>query len=335
MNSIIDLAKRAKEEGLLFRTWGNFSERIDEKSFLITPSGMDYDQLNKEDLCTMSGAKSTGLHKPSSESPLHERIYKLFSHVKVIMHTHQPYASAIGLSTELHPLDKEMALNFSTAFLPISPYALPSTGKLHKNAIKTLKKHPAKVLLLEKHGAVIMGESYEDVLGRAILLEEVCRKIYYSLFKKEEEIEVNRYSLRKDPIEFYEDNKLSSTPIDAILHDMIYDEREDINVIMVVKSPDLRDFYGSVLYPYLDDFAQIVGIKANESTVHNVLLTLDAALILAPDMEEALAIKHILDKNAKAARVALYYGAKPIGELESKLMNFIYQEKYAKLKNKK
>ena len=33
-------------EGLVARTWGNISARVDDTHYLITPSGMDYEKLS-------------------------------------------------------------------------------------------------------------------------------------------------------------------------------------------------------------------------------------------------------------------------------------------------
>ena len=38
------------EKGLIQRTWGNVSCRIDENSFAITPSGRDYLSLTPDDI---------------------------------------------------------------------------------------------------------------------------------------------------------------------------------------------------------------------------------------------------------------------------------------------
>ena len=44
-------AREAISQGLLFRTWGNLSKRDegDKSSFLITPSGMGYEDMEEKD----------------------------------------------------------------------------------------------------------------------------------------------------------------------------------------------------------------------------------------------------------------------------------------------
>ena len=45
---IIEVARELHEVGLLVRTWGNISQRVDEKSFIITPSGIKYEDLTQD-----------------------------------------------------------------------------------------------------------------------------------------------------------------------------------------------------------------------------------------------------------------------------------------------
>ena len=46
---IIDLSHKLLAQGLVVRTWGNFSSRLDNNSFLITPSGKAYTRLQPKD----------------------------------------------------------------------------------------------------------------------------------------------------------------------------------------------------------------------------------------------------------------------------------------------
>ena len=45
---IIDAGLELLEKGLIVRTWGNISCRVDKKHFLITPSGIKYEDLTPE-----------------------------------------------------------------------------------------------------------------------------------------------------------------------------------------------------------------------------------------------------------------------------------------------
>ncbi|MFC2662155.1 MAG: class II aldolase/adducin family protein, partial [Eubacterium sp.] len=46
---VIEAGHRLLEEGLTARTWGNISARISDSEFIITPSGMAYEDLQPEE----------------------------------------------------------------------------------------------------------------------------------------------------------------------------------------------------------------------------------------------------------------------------------------------
>ena len=59
--------KKLQQAGLVARTWGNISCRIDENHFVITPSGLDYETMTARDLVLMDirNGVCCGAHKPS------------------------------------------------------------------------------------------------------------------------------------------------------------------------------------------------------------------------------------------------------------------------------
>ena len=49
-NIVIKAGHELLKAGLIVRTWGNISCRINDKQFVITPSGMAYDSLTPDDI---------------------------------------------------------------------------------------------------------------------------------------------------------------------------------------------------------------------------------------------------------------------------------------------
>ena len=83
--------------GLVMYTWGNASA-IDRKSGLlvIKPSGVDYNVMTAEDMVVvdLEGNKIEGELNPSSDTATHIELYKAFSEVGGIVHTHSTWAVA-------------------------------------------------------------------------------------------------------------------------------------------------------------------------------------------------------------------------------------------------
>ena len=86
---LIQYGKKMVENNLTFSTGGNLSIRIDDRSFLITPSGMAYESLKERDLVVMTseGQILKGDRKPSSEWHMHGAIYDARPEINVLIHT--------------------------------------------------------------------------------------------------------------------------------------------------------------------------------------------------------------------------------------------------------
>ena len=78
------------ETGLVARTWGNVSSRLDPNHFLITPSGLDYHKTQPQDIVRVELSTMTweGSRKPSGERGVHAAAYKVFPEANFVIHTH-------------------------------------------------------------------------------------------------------------------------------------------------------------------------------------------------------------------------------------------------------
>lgn len=321
--NIPQLAREAISKGLLFRTWGNLSKRDegDKNSFLITPSGMGYEDMEEKDLVKVfEDGSHEGNIKPSSESPMHLALYGRFPDINVIIHTHQPYGSGVSLLRRDIPLTKSEAEKLGSNSIKISGYALPGTKKLHNNVDHVASLSGCKAILLEMHGVIIMGEDEESALENALLVEGACKKYF-------EELGAHAIKFNEDISEITRNDKAAAIPRS------IFDKRPDVNSIIRMTSQDVNKH--TVMKPYLDDFAQIVGIRSDSSCKYNVVFGDGKVFCLGKDLEDATAVQHIFEKNVLAQAVAKVSGHKPINVLEAILMNHVYKRKYSKLKDMK
>lgn len=321
--NIPQLAREAMSQGLLFRTWGNLSKRDegDKSSFLITPSGMGYEGMEEKDLVRVfEDGSHKGNIKPSSESPMHQALYCRFPDINVIIHTHQPYGSALSLLQRDIPLTESEAEKLGSNSIKISGYALPGTKKLHNNVDHVASLSGCKAILLEMHGVIIMGKDEESALENALLVEGACKRYY-------EDICAHAIRFSEDVSEITRNDKAAAMPRS------IFDKRPDVNSIIRMTSKDVNKH--TAMKPYLDDFAQIVGVRSDSSCKYNVVFGNGEVFCLGKDLEDATAVQHIFEKNVLAQAVAKVYGHKPINVLEAILMNQVYKRKYSKLKDMK
>lgn len=104
---IIDYALKLSRAGLNVNSSGNLSVRFDSpegKGFLITPTGLPYDETEPEDLVRIlfmdNGCyKAVGSRQPSSEWNLHAFLYQARPDINAVVHTHSPYATMLSCLT--------------------------------------------------------------------------------------------------------------------------------------------------------------------------------------------------------------------------------------------
>jgi len=169
------------EKRLVARTWGNLSLRIDASSFLVTPSGIPYEDLSPQDMVEVRIADLgwSGRLKPSSEKGLHAMIYRMRPEAGAVVHTHQFWASAVAAARLSIP-----ASALKGGAIPCARYALPTTNALVRSAEKALKASGADAILLANHGAACIGADLEQAIARAEELEARARAFVLEAFAR-------------------------------------------------------------------------------------------------------------------------------------------------------
>ena len=182
--AVVKAGRELVKEGLIQRTWGNVSCRISDEEFVITPSGRDYLSLTPEDIVTVriDDLSYEGEIKPSSEKGIHAMCYQLRGNVNFVIHTHQTYASLIGLAgSDVNGIEGEDAEILGDN-VPVAAYGLPGTGKLRAGVVEAILRSDSKAALMLHHGALCMGTDYDDAFKVANTLEKVCKEHIFTRF---------------------------------------------------------------------------------------------------------------------------------------------------------
>jgi len=183
---VIDAGNRLVAQGLISRTWGNVSCRIDENSFVITPSGKPYDTLTPEQIVQVAidTLDYDGDVKPSGEKGVHAQVYTARPEVNFVIHTHQKSASVLSaLHSDIRYIPADAAKIIGTN-VPYAGYGLPGTKTLMAGVAAALKRQKIKALLMAHHGALCFGENSETAFEAATVLEQVCDLQVFTQFKK-------------------------------------------------------------------------------------------------------------------------------------------------------
>jgi L-fuculose-phosphate aldolase len=167
--ALVAFGRRLRSDGLAVGTAGNLSVRI-PTGLLITPTGVDYDDLTVNDLAHVdpAGRHVGGLH-PSSELPMHRAIYAARADVGAIVHTHSLQATILACSGRAIP-----AVHYLVGMLggavPLVPYRPYGTEELGESVASELAGG-YQACLLANHGAVAVGADLRQAYQRAQLVE--------------------------------------------------------------------------------------------------------------------------------------------------------------------
>ena len=121
---IMKACMRMKEYRLISLTGGNISLKIDDDTYLMTPSGMLYEDMTIDDLCVVdhNGKLKEGFRKPTSDAAALIYIYDHMPEVKATIHTHQPYATAIGMNNDSLPACMVTLIDANHARIHVAPW---------------------------------------------------------------------------------------------------------------------------------------------------------------------------------------------------------------------
>ena len=175
--------------GLVTYTWGNVSG-IDRASglFVIKPSGVEYEELTPEILVVMDleGRRVEGELNPSSDTPTHLELYKAFSEIGGIVHTHSPYATSWAQAGRAIPCYGTTHADYFFGPIPcarslteeeIGGAYEANTGKVIIETFTKEDRNPMYTpgVLCCNHGVFTWGKDAAEAVHNAVVVEEVAR----------------------------------------------------------------------------------------------------------------------------------------------------------------
>ena len=184
----LDLVKH----GLVIFTWGNVSA-IDRENNLVVikPSGVSYETMVAADMVVvdLDGNIVEGGLRPSSDMPTHLMLYKAFSEIGGIVHTHSTYATAWAQAGRDIP-------NIGTTHSDYFHDAIPCTAEMSRAEVEgNYEKETGRVIvrcfkeidpvhtpgvLVRNHGPFAWGRDAADAVHNAVVLEQVAKMAYLS-----------------------------------------------------------------------------------------------------------------------------------------------------------
>jgi len=156
---------------------GNLSIRDDNGDIWITPAGIDKGTLRREDMIRVApDGKPHGPHRPSSELPFHQEIYRTRPDIRGIVHAHPVALVAFSLVHEVPNTRLFHQSRHVCGAAGFAPYELPGSEALGRN-VAGIFRQLFDCVLLENHGAVTGGRSLQEAFHRFETLEFTAKTI--------------------------------------------------------------------------------------------------------------------------------------------------------------
>jgi L-ribulose-5-phosphate 4-epimerase len=175
-------------EGLVIQTWGNASGIDRERGLMvIKPSGVPYSGMKPQHMVVVSladGKVVEGDLKPSSDTSTHLVLYRAFTGIGGVVHTHSLHATAWAQACRELPAYGTTQADYWYGDVPctrkltaaeIKKDYEANTGKV---ILETFRKkdplqHPAA--LVASHGPFTWGKDVHDAVHNASVLEFVAQ----------------------------------------------------------------------------------------------------------------------------------------------------------------
>ncbi len=178
---IIDCARKMERYGLIVLSGGNVSMRMPCGNYLVTPSAMSYDTMEHGDLVLIddNGEVVDGKRRPTSDKDAVVYMFRHMPQVNVILHTHQPYATAVGLVSDRLPANLVTVVDELHDEVRVAPFTPSSDEGMGINAVEYAGN--ALAVILKHHGVLAYGRDLDQALAAAVYLEEAAKSYLAAL----------------------------------------------------------------------------------------------------------------------------------------------------------
>jgi L-ribulose-5-phosphate 4-epimerase len=178
--------------GLVLFTFGNVSSADrDLGVFAIKPSGVPYDDLSADDMVIVDfeGEVVKGKLRPSSDTKTHALLYKQWSKIGGIAHTHSTYATSWAQAQRDIPIFGTTHADHNTVEIPC---AQPMNDEMIKGNYeyetgwqivncfkeKGLNYEEVEMILVGNHAPFTWGADAAKAVYNSAVLENIARMAY-------------------------------------------------------------------------------------------------------------------------------------------------------------
>lgn len=174
-DQLLMMMNRIYSYGMTTTSGGNLSIMEENGDIWITPGGVDKGSLTRNDMiCVKPDGTIIGKHKPSSEFPFHQTVYRKRPDLKAVVHAHPPALVAFSIArkvpdTMLIPNDYRIC-----GEVGLAEYAVPGSYLLGEK-VASVFEQGYNAVMLENHGVVVGDANLFDAFQMFETLEYCAR----------------------------------------------------------------------------------------------------------------------------------------------------------------
>lgn len=178
--AVLDAAKDMLRRGLVEGTAGNISARRADGTIVITPSSVDYRDMQLDDLVLVDAGgsvlRAAEGRSPSSEMQLHLACYRAFDDIGSVIHSHPVWATMFAIAHEPIPACIDEFAVYCGGDVRCTDYAASGTPDVGTNAVTALEGRAAA--LIANHGLVAVGPRPDKALHVTALVERTAQIVW-------------------------------------------------------------------------------------------------------------------------------------------------------------
>jgi len=176
--AVLRTAKEMLRTGLVEGTSGNLSGRLPDGNVVMTPSTLDYEQMQLSDLVVvdLEGNVVEGERTPTTEKALHLACLRAHEDLGGVIHSHALFATMFAVTRQPIPCVIEEFDVFVGGEVPVAGYEVTGSDELGEEVARWVEDRGA--VLMANHGLLTVGKDIENAMKVAHLVERTARIIW-------------------------------------------------------------------------------------------------------------------------------------------------------------
>jgi ribulose-5-phosphate 4-epimerase/fuculose-1-phosphate aldolase len=178
--AIVTYARSLFDRGFVVGSAGNISVKVEDGTFLSTPTGSSFGSLTEEEISHFDQSGTLlGGKPPTKEIFFHLACYEVHPGIRAVVHLHSTYSTllasvqGLGDGMPIRPFTPYFVMKVGA--VGVLPYRKPGD---HRIADDVREKRDYDTLLMANHGLIVCRSSLKDAVEAAEEFEETA-KLWY------------------------------------------------------------------------------------------------------------------------------------------------------------